>query len=356
VTIQNQTVLLVLAQHGFQGKTQRDARASEARAYAKMNTSLAYLEHRQSVHNLLLNELVRRRLPHTRGWGHFTQVCTESTSLALLALASPSETPSATVADIKPLLASQRTDGAWPAVAEKIDTNAWATALAANALMHLCAKPATLAASICWLVQRRPLEASWLVRLKFRFSDRQVRFDPTKYGWPWVPNTVSWVLPTSMAMIALERARKRGLVGGLELETRLRLGAEMLLDRACVGGGWNAGNAVVYGVRLRPHIDATAIALAALQLHHQNPIVRDSLTWLLDRVQCPSAYSLAWLILAAAAYRDVRADVIPALTAAGDRLAVLVEDPQSIQDTSTIALAALALGVGSNANPFEVNA
>ena len=46
----------------------------------------------------------------------------------------------------------------------------------------------------------------------------------------------------------------------------------------------------------------------------------------------------------------------PALTAARDRLAALVEDPRGIQDTSTIALAALALGVDSNDNPFEVNA
>ena len=130
----------------------------------------------------------------------------------------------------------------------------------------------------------------------------------------------------------------------------------MLLDRACVGGGWNAGNAVVYGIPLRPHVDATAIALAALRRNYQHPTVRDSLTWLLARVDCPSAYSLAWLILAAAAYRDVRADVIPALTAACDRLAVLVVDPRSIQDTSMIALAALALGVDSNDNPFEVNA
>ena len=59
-----------------------------------------------------------------------------------------------------------------------------------------------------------------------------------------------------MALITLERAKRRGLVGGKEVETRLRLGAEMLLDRACLGGGWNAGNAVVYGVPLRPHIDA----------------------------------------------------------------------------------------------------
>jgi len=34
----------------------------------------------------------------------------------------------------------------------------------------------------------------------------------------------------------------------------------MLLDRACPEGGWNAGNAVVYGVPLRPHIDATSLA------------------------------------------------------------------------------------------------
>jgi hypothetical protein len=55
-------------------------------------------------------------------------------------------------------------------------------------------------------------------------------------------------------------------------------------------------------------------------------------------------------------YRDLRSDVMPALTAARDRLIELVDNPQGIQDTSTIALAALALGVGSTGNPFEVNA
>jgi hypothetical protein len=51
----------------------------------------------------------------------------------------------------------------------------------------------------------------------------------------------------------------------------------------------------------------------------------------------------------------MRSDIIPALAAARDRLAALVVDPQVIQDTSTIALAALALGVGPTDNPFEVN-
>ena len=108
------------------------------------------------------------------------------------------------------------------------------------------------------------------------------------------------------------------------------------------------------GVPLRPHVDATAIALAALRPHYHQPIVRNSLAWLLNCIQCPSAYSLAWLILAVTMYQEVRPDITPALTAARDRLATLVDDPQAIQDTSTIALSALALGVGPTDNPFEV--
>ena len=159
-----------------------------------------------------------------------------------------------------------------------------------------------------------------------------------------------------MALIALERAKRRGLVRGSELETRLRIGAEMLFDRACPQGGWNAGNAVVYGVPLRPHIDTTALAVAALRFHCQLPIVRNSLTWLLRNEERPSAYSLAWIILAADAYKDVRADVLPATDSARNRLASLVEDPRAIVDRSTIALAALALGLEPISNPFEVTA
>jgi hypothetical protein len=116
----------------------------------------------------------------------------------------------------------------------------------------------------------------------------------------------------------------------------------------------NAGNAVVYGVPLRPHIDTTALALAALRFRYEVPIVRNSVTWMLNRIECPSAYSLAWTILAASAYKDVRREVLPAVDIARERLASLVEDPSTIEDTSTIALAALALGLESRTNPFEV--
>jgi hypothetical protein len=314
------------------------------------------LERQRLARCRLLAELRYRRLPRPGGWSHYgVQLGTEPTSVALLALHSSSSASTVPRQELEPLLACQLANGLWPAIGDgTADVSFWASAIAVNTLMILGAAPETFARALDSLVNCRPLEASWMVRLKFRLSDRQVRFDPTKYGWAWVPETVSWVVPTSMALIALERAKRQGLIRGSELQKRLRLGVEMLLDRVCPGGGWNAGNAVVYGVPLCPHIDATAIALAALRFHHNLPIVRDSLTWILNRIDCPSAYSSAWVILSAAAYKNLRPDVSPALDMARDRLAAFFDDPREVQDTSTIALAALALAPETATNPFEV--
>src|SRR5438105_3769687 len=87
-------------------------------------------------------------------------------------------------------------------------------------------------------------EAHWLYRLKFRTVDTQVRFDPHKYGWGWVPGTIGWVIPTAMALIALERSRQRKFVAAAE-QRRVDGGYAMLFDRMCAGGGWNAGNSIV---------------------------------------------------------------------------------------------------------------
>jgi hypothetical protein len=123
-------------------------------------------------------------------------------------------------------------DGTWAATALGAPSNVWATALSVNTLMSVGQPTGTLSAPLEALVQWRPLETRLIVRLKFRLSDRKVRFDPGKYGWGWVRETMSWVVPTLMALITLERARRRGLIGGRDLEKRLQLGTEMLLDRA----------------------------------------------------------------------------------------------------------------------------
>jgi hypothetical protein len=244
-----------------------------------MHTSFATFEYQRLARGRLLEELLRRRRPGGDGWSHRgTQFGTEPTALAMLALHSGSIV---TKEGIAPLMARYGIDGIWSAVGDGSGVNFWATALAVNTLAFLGAEPATYADSVEALIRSRPMEASWLVSLKFRFLDRHVQFDPRKYGWPWVPETVSWVAPTAMALIALEQAKRRELVRGGELQRRLRLGTEMLIDRACPDGGWNAGNAVVYGVPLRPHIDTTALALLALRPLYQLPIVRNSLRWLL---------------------------------------------------------------------------
>jgi hypothetical protein len=200
-------------------------------------------------------------------------------------------------------------------------------------------------------VAAEPGEAFWLWRLKFRTTDTQVRFDPSKYGWGWISDSVSWVIPTAGAILALERGRRLGLIRGRDVERRLALGGSMLLDRMCPGGGWNAGNSVVYGVVLAPHIDATSIALAGLRFHYHLPEIRQSFSWLLP-ADCSSTYSLAWKILALQCYVDVRSDARPAIEVAQAKLAVLTQEPEQIADNSTLAWSILALS--GNPNPFSL--
>jgi nucleotide-binding universal stress UspA family protein len=79
------------------------------------------------------------------------------------------------------------------------------TALAAVALRDIVpAIPARLRA-FHWLLHFTGKESDWLWKWKFRTADRHVKFDPDKSGWPWFPDTVSWVVPTSFAILALDQ-------------------------------------------------------------------------------------------------------------------------------------------------------
>src|ERR1017187_3357277 len=114
---------------------------------------------------------------------------------------------------------------------------------------------------------------------------------------------ISWVVPTAFSILALNQLPCS--CSGLEkVSFRVERGVEMLLDRACPGGGWNAGNGVVYGTALAPHPDDTAIALLALRDRTKEPIVQGSVDYL-ERVAATltAPWSLAWAILALAAHR-----------------------------------------------------
>ena len=244
------------------------------------------------------------------------------------------------------LLRTQNSNGSWPVFPGDDQEGAWVTSLAVIALRDLVpAIPARLK-GFYWLMNSAGRESHWFWKWKFRTADRHVRFDPDKFGWPWFPDTVSWVVPTAFAILALNQLLCS--CGGLErIPLRVDRGVQMLMDRVCPGGGWNAGNGVVYGSPLAPHPDDTAIALLALSDRTQDPIVQGSVQRLERTAPTLTApWSLAWAILALATHRRPVAPLFTSLVA--------LPDLSDVEDTSTLALVCLALDCRRALSAFGV--
>jgi hypothetical protein len=274
-----------------------------------------------------------------------SQAALETTALAHLALRPGFDSVLGRATTF--FLKTQNPNGSWPAFLGDDQDGSWTTSLGLIALQeNIEALPQRLK-GLKWLVGSAGKESDWLWRWKFRTADRHVRFDPDKFGWPWLPHTNSWVVPTAFAILALNQfpcACALGDAGG-----RTELGIEMLLDRACPGGGWNAGNGVVYGQAMTPHPDDTAIALLALAPREKEPIVTRSLDWLegvVARLTAP--WSLAWSILALAAYHRPIDSLVEKLSQWSDL--------DNVEDISTLAVICLALDYDRALAPFGVPA
>ncbi len=75
---------------------------------------------------------------------------------------------------------------------------------------------------------------------------------------------------------------------------RTNTGTSMLLDRRCIEDGWNAGDPVVYGSALPPHIEPTAVALLGLHGMPSAETVR-SVDWLYRAAERQSSIeALSW--------------------------------------------------------------
>ena len=292
-----------------------------------------------------LAETLKSRQMKSGGWAYFDSVqeSLEATCLAELALAPERQASSS--AAILFLLKSQLTDGGWPAFLGDSE-GSWTTALALCTLNSTGDFTAARERAFRWLYAERGREGHWFWRWKFKTSDRNVRFDPDKYGWPWVTGSASWVIPTAFSIIAIEQFTVCNR--SEESEKRIHLGVEMLLDRACVDGGWNSGNSLVYGVPLRPHVEATAIALLALQGEQRTETVKKSLSWLRQNAaSMDSVSSLAWCILTLFVYQEP-------IGGLRNRLAAIIGNGRDIRNNATLATAILALKCGEMIHPFVV--
>lgn len=293
------------------------------------------MERALSRRDCCLEHLVHCQLVNT-GWPFHpgnAQAAVEPTALALLAL--PHKLTKERDSAIRFLLDIQNPNGSWPAFPGNDSDGSGVTGLAAYALQSSGVTGPPIDRALRWLLRSQGWEAHWLWKWKFRTTDRHVRFNPDKFGWPWMPETASWVVPTAYSILALTHSKAsshRDLA-----ERRTRLGVEMLYDRMCPGGGWNAGNGVVYGAALAPHPDVTALALLSLSKEPMNAAISTSLEWLKGRAEtCRAPWSLGWTILA------LHAHAVPILRWI-DALCSVVE-PTEINDCATLAVVCLALG------------
>jgi len=283
----------------------------------------------------VLAELILRQLP-CGGWAALassSQPALEPTCFAALALGS---FPGGALGRAQEfLLRTQNPNGSWPAFAGDDTDGAWVTSLAVMALHDVMSAIPARMQGFHWLMSCAGREGNWLWKWKFRTTDRHVRFDPEKFGWPWFPETVSWVVPTAFAVLALNQMLCT-CDGFDKISFRVERGIEMLLDRACLQGGWNAGNGVVYGSAVAPHPDDTATALLALTGRKEDPIVQSGVQYLEKIAPSLSApWSLAWAILALAAYQRP----VDGL----QRLLTTLPGLSTVENTGTLALVSLAI-------------
>jgi hypothetical protein len=215
----------------------------------------------------------------------------DATAWAVVALTAAGEPRARLEPSLAWLAARQQEDGRVPLDPE-LDEVIWPTPLAMLAWSAAGTHPDRLARA-----------AEFLLRQTGRHWERKpedpVAHDTSIRGWPWVLGTHSWVVPTALALLALRRA-------GRGDHPRVAEGAAMLVDRQLPGGGWNYGNTVVFGQRLRPMADTTGVALAALAGLTPREKVAASLHYLegvVNRIRTP--LSLGWGLLGLAAW-DVR--------------------------------------------------
>ncbi len=292
----------------------------------------------------IARNLAKRQLG-AGGWSYAEshQASIEATCLSALGLAWEARANVAMA--IRFLLDSQRADGGWPAFTGDPEPS-WTTALALSTLTVANDVSDARQRALNWLLSERGKEGHWFWRWKFKTTDREVRFNPDKYGWPWCPGAGSWVIPTAFSVVAIKQFTVCNRSEASE--NRIRPGVEMLVDRACVGGGWNSGNSVVYGVPLPAHVEATAIALLALQDEPRTEIVEESVHWLESRAtEITAVSSLSWCILALFVYQR-------RIEALKRRLAAIVDDGSTIRDNAALATALLALRCGEMIHPFMV--
>ncbi|MQA28847.1 MAG: hypothetical protein GEU82_03265 [Luteitalea sp.] len=131
-------------------------------------------------------------------------------------------------------------------------------------------------------------------------------------GWSWIADTFSWVEPTAWCLLALNTCAPpwRAQIDPV----RIRDAERLLVDRSCLGGGWNYGNSNMLGQELAPYVPTTALTLLALRDRRGERVVTEGLEFLERHATSErSATALALASCALRTYGRATAAVMAAL-------------------------------------------
>jgi hypothetical protein len=274
-----------------------------------------------------------RRAPGAWSYRPGTSLAVEPSAmagLALLATDPSADGPGRAVAleSARWLASSRRPDGSMGVTVDRPEPG-WPTPVVMLLWAALGGFEAERASAVRWLLATRG-------RTTPHIENDPIGHDGMLVGWPWVAGTHSWVEPTSQALLAMGR---EGLAG----HPRAREGVEVLVDRAIPGGGWNVGNTVVFGTRLRPSPGPSGLALLALsRFDRPSGVVMPAIAYLRESLAGTLApVSLGWGTLGLRAWGAAPADSPARLSLAFDRASA--RGAQAVE----LALLLLAAGEGS---------
>lgn len=194
------------------------------------------------------------------GWGYFPgkKSWLEPTAFAALALASDPACSDCVVRAWKLIRSWQTQDGGFRPCGN-VRGSSWTTALAITLAEVMGER---VDAAVRWLLVTTGAEASVgsrLLRVIFR-NDQRAMNHP---GWPWKPETSSWVEPTAHSLVALKKVAHMRPFSAIS--KRIEAGEQMLLSARCADGGWNHGSSRAFGVDLPSYAESTGLALIGLQ-------------------------------------------------------------------------------------------
>jgi len=235
------------------------------------------------------------------GWA-YSRGCswTEPTVFVLLAQAATAPDRDSFQRGKEFLRSIARGDGGW-SPQPGVEESTWVTALVAL-LPEEAVNGQQRRQAIDWLKAKTGRESGWRYKLQQRLNGNKDEFPD---GWPWFPDTAAWVIPTSLGILAFERALRRSPAGQDELQERVQAGKKFLLNRMCADGGWNHGANKALGRDGDSYPETTGIALLALHAERSSPqIERARAAARKHLATCRTSEGIAWLRMGLAAHGE----------------------------------------------------